>query len=162
MKLIRLFIIIISLTAIYSCEHQFDYLKSDIKISYRGAVGEDLLNPATKNALKTDEMELFYIKNGVKTKVSDLNTDKSKNLNINYNEALKEYTLDVDLNYEFDEQNMSVAFLEFRGRTDTIEASWASADRGSCVWYKKIWYNNQLAIEDGVNDDYFVVVMKNM
>lgn len=160
MKAKMLLITTVILFTMSSCKKDSsDYLNVDIHISYIDKNGIDLLNSSNPNAIKAADIDLYYLKNGIKTRVFDPNMDTPENFKIEYSESQHVYLIKIFINEYYDTNKMSETYIEFGGRSDTIKASWYANESKSNIHYLNVWYNNVLKIAEGSSIDFFEVVL---
>lgn len=129
-------------------------LNSAIEFRILTPDGDDLLNSETSGHFSLQDMQLYYLINGEKTKVQDLDPQIGGNNGIMLITEGATYSLrcftysnrDEWLTHEKDgvKTGRSVAYLELNGEvTDTIKTEWESKENKYFV-IKKVWYNNEL------------------
>lgn len=153
-------IAIVILCTMASCEKSQDNIKTDIQISYIDKNGIDLLNSSNPNAIKAADIDLYYLKNGIKTRVFDPNMDTPENFKIGYSETQHVYIITIYINEYYDTNKMSETYIEFGDRSDTIKASWYANKSRSNIHYINVWYNNELKISDGIPIGLFQVILE--
>ena len=137
-----------------------DNIKTDIQISYIDKDGNDMLNPLGLNTVKEADIDLYYLKDGIKTRVYDGNMDNPENFKIGYSETQHIYLITIFINEFYDANKISETYIEFGDRSDTIKASWYANKSRSNIYYLNVWYNNELKISDGVPIGLFQVILE--
>jgi len=143
-----------------ACErNESDFLDNDIAIKYTDSVGTDLLDPSYENSILAAEVDLYYLNEGIKTRVFNPEMDLPENFKIEYSITEKCYILVVFLNEKYDINKFSETVIEFKNRVDTIRASWDVGKDGNSIIYHNVWYNSELKITEGPSQFLFEVVL---
>ncbi len=124
-----------------SCEKHRTIVETQVLLSYVDITGNDLLDPANPNGFKEANIDLYYMINGVKTRVLDGNMDSPEGFRIYYAETQKKYILAFSANTHFDSKKMSETLIDFGDYVDTISASWDVSDNGLVI--NEIWFNQK-------------------
>ena len=131
-------------------------LSTRVTFSITSVNGTDLLSPQNSGSIKADDIDIFYLKKGVKERVYEANLDSPEHFSILKTEIgnsfLKKgiYYFGVMLNEDVNAENISTTYIEIEGRgTDTITAY--ISKKPGIVSVQKVWYNGTLKwkFEDG-------------
>lgn len=118
------------------------FIETGVHISYVNKAGVDLLDPATPNMIGDDDVTIYYLQDGVKTRVFYSNYDLPENFRIDqmWNNR---YFLTVFASTYYDNNNISTTYINVNNRfEDTITTQLNRA--GSSISVEKTWVNGQL------------------
>lgn len=144
-SILIIFIVLLSLS-FSSCGKDKTLLQPGIQISYIDKNGNDLMNPANPVGIKATNIDIYYIINGVKTRVLDGNMDMPENFRITEYDNFHKYCLDLAANDKYDANKMSETLIDFGNRVDTLTVSWTVLNDGYSV--HGVWYNHVLKAAD--------------
>ena len=143
----RLLIFIVLLTSCFSaCEKQKTMVDIGVQICYADKNGKDMLDPNTPNAYKESDIDLYYMIDGVKTRVYDGMRDTPENFMFYYLETFHMYSLSIGPNDRYDANQMSETLIDFGDRVDTLTVSFAVSANSMIV--RSVWYNHVLKAEE--------------
>jgi len=157
-KLIALFILGFTLV---SCEKNIGgvLIDTNVDLTFRDANGADLLNPLASNAIKDDGLEVFVLKNGIKTRYYQANLDAPKSFKI-----FKEGDASYVMRFYFDilEENFNgntvTQYLRYKdGSEDMLVAEFNSNRKRNKV-IQKVWINGVLRWSAGDGSAAIVVI----
>ena len=130
-----------------SCKKQSEStIQTLIPIFYVDKNGNDLLDPTNQNGIKAANIDLYYIINGVKTRVLDNKMAKPENFSIDYSETNHKYCLALFVNDKYDSKNTSETLIDFGNRVDTLTTSFNILNDGYTI--QEVWYNHVLKATD--------------
>ena len=143
----KLLIFIVLLTSCFSaCEKPKTEIDIGVQISYVDKNGNDLLDPANSNGYKESNIDLYYMLNGVKTRVYDGLMDLPEGFKIEYSETFHIYSLSISPNDKYDANKMSETLIDFGDRVDTLTVSYVVSTNSLIV--HSVWYNHVLKAEE--------------
>lgn len=154
-NIVMLFTILLFLGC--SPEKQEDFnLNVGFELSIINETGEDLLDPNHPNAIKEENIKLFYVVNDKVEEVYNPNLDNPRNFLIFKHE--NEYRIRIFQNYS-ETETKPITYVQWSDSDkDTIEASY---DRYSnAIIQRKIWYNGALMWPTSTNLDPFFTIVK--
>lgn len=154
-NIVMLFTILLFLGC--SPEKQEDFnLNVGFELSIINETGEDLLDPNHPNAIKEENIKLFYVINDKVEEVYNPNLDNPRNFLIFKHE--NEYRIRIFQNYS-ETETKPITYVQWSDSDkDTIEASY---DRYSnAIIQRKIWYNGTLMWPTSTNLDPFFTIVK--
>lgn len=119
---------------------------TQISIYYKSTNNVDLLNPANTGSFKAADIDIYYLRNGIRERVNNNNLDDPENFRIRIDDNGRHY-LHLGLSEYVTEENLSTTFIEFNNGsfTDTIKAE--IVKKNTMVHYEKLWYNNTLMFD---------------
>ena len=124
-----------------------DYIETLIGINYIDKEGNDLLNPEAENAINTENIDIYYLKDGEKVRVCDYLMEIPENYYVNYSETHDKYYLVVFMSEYMNEENISETYIDFGEWEDTIRCQYHVVDSGN-FWYERVWYNGEKKIHE--------------
>jgi hypothetical protein len=143
----KLLLFIVFLTSCFSaCEKPKTMIDTDIQICYVDKNGNDLLDPANPNGYKESDIDLYYMIDGVKTRVFDGMMDLPENFKFYYSEVFHIYSLSIFPNDRYDANKMSETLIDFGDRVDTLKVSYHVGDNSLII--HSAWYNNILLADE--------------
>lgn len=101
---------------------------------------KDMLSPA--QGFQASKVDLYYMINGVKTRVLIEGSQISENFYTNYSKKDQKYYLAFIANPNVDGNMKSVTLIDFSTRVDTIVTSFREIENGSRV--EGVWHNGTL------------------
>ena len=134
-------------------ESSYDYIGAGVEFSLINDKGEDLLDPNNSNAIDTSTINVYYIKDGVKTRYYQSHLTYSRGFRVFKHE--NEYRIVIYTDYSSDKDTTIVEWSE--NDVDTIEIQYRKT--ASTVLNDKIWLNGEFVWEIGDNtvDPFFVL-----
>ena len=160
----NLTLIILTSILIISCnsdddnEDNFYALETGIDFLVSNQNGDDLLNPNTFNAYSSENIKIFYLKDGVVEEIYNSNLDLPRNFKIVAPEdsGIEKYYMSIFLN-NFVSDN-AITYVEWNETdTDTIRANFNNGDNYSIL--SKAWYNEELVFDETI--DTLPIIIKN-
>lgn len=153
-------ILLISLTFFGCSKENDDAFNLDVGVEFSiiNSEGEDLLNPNHPDAINQSDIKLFYLINGIKKEVYNVNYDYPRNFKIY--EHQNEYRIGISQNYA-DTEEKPLTFVQWSKNeidTDTIEAIYQRTS--NAVLQQKIWLNKNLLWESNSGIEPFFVLTK--
>lgn len=113
-----------------------------VSITYSDGMKTDLLDPSNANAIKEEDIEVYYLENGQKRHIYDPELDLPKNLKIEKDSVGGKFYLDLAVSTSIDEKGISTTYLEIKNRsTDTITAQLHKSK--SSIRVTEAWYNGK-------------------
>ena len=157
-KLIALFILGFTLI---SCEKNIGgvMIDANVDLAFRDAKGADLLNPLASNAIKDGDLEVFVLKNGIKTRYYQANLDAPKSFKI-----FKEGDSPYVMRFYFDvlEENFNgsqvTQYLRYKDGSEDILVAEFNSNRKSNKIIQKVWINGVLRWSAGDGNATIVVI----
>jgi hypothetical protein len=142
-------VLILCLVFLLACKEQVyspSTRDTGIAIAYKNSNNQDLLDPATPNSLKEEDIDLFYLpNNGQKTRIYNPGYDIPKGFRIT--KASSGYL--ISLGFEpysdgYNAQNKATFFIRYSdGSEDTLIGEY-NADRRYIIKLLKVWVNGVL------------------
>lgn len=124
-----------------SCsDDSFETSNTQVQLSYLDADGMDMLDSI--NGFDPHKVDIYYMINGVKTRVNDNNALLPENFYIYYSDATTNFALVLFVNTRKDNDNKSVTLIDFGTKVDTLQTSFKVWDTGFKI--EKVWYNGDL------------------
>lgn len=126
------------------------------KIEYKNKRGEDLLNPLTPEAWKTDEITIFTMdEDGNSISIADEKT--SHFVTMTEERGQKKYFIWFIYNYFSNDKTKSIVYIALpNGDTDKIEVH---AKRGKNSFVKdKLFYNDVVMWDQSHHDDRITII----
>jgi hypothetical protein len=112
----------------------------NLQISYTNSAKADLLDPATPNGIRKDDVDIYYLQNGVKTQVYYPNLDYPKNFRISQTGMGNKYFLLLWASTHEDRNSITTTYINVRNRfEDTVTAE--VTRYGGRRSLKKVWIN---------------------
>ncbi|EHQ41732.1 hypothetical protein [Myroides odoratus] len=154
--------ILISLIVLNGCtkNNNDDNLSTNVdlgfKIEYKNKRGEDLLNPLTPEAWKTDEITIFAMdEDGNSISIADEKT--SHFVTMMEERGQKKYFIWFIYNYFSNDRTKSIVYIALpNGDTDKIEVH---AKRGKNSFVKdKLFYNDVVVWDQSHHDDCITII----
>ena len=133
-------------TCFSSCEKTKTIVDVGVEICYADKNGKDLLDPTTPNAYKESDIDLYYMIDGVKTRVYDGMMDSPENFKFYYLETFHIYSLSIAPNDRYNANYMSETLIDFGDRVDTLTVSYIVSANSRIV--HSVWYNHVLQAEE--------------
>lgn len=108
---------------------------------------KDLLDPANPNGIKAEDIQIYYLENGVKRRVYDANSDLTKNFKIGKAPNNDRYYLSVAVSTDLDKTDRSTTYIQVDklNFTDTLTAE--IYKHGSITKVGKVWYNGVFKVD---------------
>lgn len=114
-----------------------------VSISYSDLNNADLLDPDNPNAIKADDIEIYYLENGEKHRVYNATFDLPKNFKIGKSPNDGRYYFSIAVSEIPDKKGVSTTYIEIKDRTvDTLTTTLYKSE--SITRVTQAWYNNTL------------------
>ncbi|QNK61646.1 hypothetical protein H7F33_13905 [Pedobacter sp. PAMC26386] len=118
------------------------FIDTLVRITYTNSVNADMLDPSGSNAIKVEDIEIYYLEKGVKRRVFNPNLDLPKNLTIEKRKDGR-YQLRIMANEVPDRKGISTTYIEIKNRrTDTLTTALITS--ASVTRVIRVWYNGRL------------------
>lgn len=119
-----------------------------VTIEYKNNHGANLLDPLTTNAIKAEDIDIFVMRNGVKTRILYNNLRDPENFNIHSTvERGNVMDLYFDMHNESFNNNIITMFIRYKdGSEDKITGEF-NVDWSPSKFIKKVWINDILSWE---------------
>ena len=130
-------------------ENSYYNLSTGIDFLVTNQNGDDLLNPNTLNAYSSENIKIFYLKDGVVEETYNPNFDFPRNFAIVSPEdsGAETYFMRIFLNNSVSDN--AITYIEWNETdTDTIRANFNNGDNYSMV--TKAWYNEELVFDESI------------
>ncbi len=119
-----------------------DSLMSKVYLKMRSPQGTDLLNPANAGQINMANTRLYYMVDNQKVEFFKENLDFPKGLFIHKDHSSNEYVVEVFLNHDVANGEISTNILEYEGYApDTIQVKIRKTE-GS-IGYEKLWLSGE-------------------
>lgn len=131
---------------------------SAIQFSVKNEQGVDLLNPSNENSYKESLIDIYWIIDGVKTRIHEANLDCPEFFRIDANEN-NEYFFTLFLNTNVDENNRSITYIKWNDiEEDKFECEFRKGE--NYIIRHKVWYNGLLVynMEEDTIGTYFEMI----
>lgn len=123
---------------------------TEVNLIIKNKDGKNLLDPSTPDHFTSDEIRLFYLKDGQKTEVYYPNLDHPRNFFISQNESNKEYFMRVFVNEGTLNQELTTTYIQWRAnQVDTLQSM--ITRQGASVYSDKVWYDKVLKYDVSKN-----------
>lgn len=119
-----------------------------VPISYVNAAGTDLLDSAKTGGIKKDDIDLYYLENGVKTKVYNPSRNSPENFYIAQGSDGK-YFLSVGASEHTDGNSISTTYISIKNYPEDTLTTEISRKNGMQV--TKAWLNGELKLSGYMN-----------
>jgi hypothetical protein len=110
-----------------------DYLDAYVEFSIKNDVNEDLLNPNNVNSIDTSKINIYYIKDGIKTRYYKSNYTNPKGYLIF--EHANEFRIRIFTGHSSDKNTTIIEWFE--NKVDSIEVLYEKASNS--VYRKDVW-----------------------
>ena len=155
MKKAILFLTIITMISCQNTEDDssYDNIYTHIEFSIKNDVNEDLLDPNNANAIDTSKINIYYIKDGIKTLYYKSNYTYPKGYLIFEHE--NEFRIKIFTDYSTDKDTTIIEWSE--NDADTVEVLYKKT--ANSILKEKVWLNGEQVWELGNNtvDAFFVL-----
>jgi hypothetical protein len=112
-----------------------------VNISYVNTAYTDLLNPAAANGIKKEDIDIYYLVNGIKTPVNNPRYDFPENFMIRQVGTNSKYFLTVFASTATDDKGIGTTYISIKNQPeDTVRAEITTIG-GSNTYVSKIWFN---------------------
>lgn len=133
-----------------------------VSIAYLNANenNSDLLDPSNPNAIKADDIEIFYLENGEKHRVYNANFDLPKNFKIGKAPNNEYYHLSVAVSTSLDKNNIGTTYIQVNkyNFTDTLTTTIYKSEDGNATRVSKVWYNGVFKVNGMETSPMFTIV----
>jgi hypothetical protein len=118
-------------------------IEMGINISYLNGAGTDLLNPATTDGIKKEDIDIYYLENGVKKRVHDASLDHPEKFTIYPFGNNNRYFLRVITSTQTNDKSISTTYISIKKYPeDTVTTEITRTDAAKRVI--KTWINGEL------------------
>jgi hypothetical protein len=121
-------------------------LAAGIEIHIKSPDGKNLLDPNIPGYFRSEDINIYYLKNGVKERVSDMLMDTPENFRIAESEAGENYLI-LGVSQNPDQAGISTTYIEFNNGEFTDIVTAEIIKNSSVSYYNKVWYNNELKFD---------------
>lgn len=136
--LLLLFIAAIQLSCDVNC---CTVISADVSFSFVNSKGEDLLNPNTLGALTEENVDIYILKNGVKTRLYQGNLDAAKFFKIRTDNGKSRLIMYFDIVSENFNGNKITQFIRYKDGTEDEIVGEFNADRKRNTLLQTVWIN---------------------
>lgn len=113
-----------------------------VEISFKSESGADLLDPHLADGIKAEDIDIYYLKNGMKVRVYDAMMDRPENFGIEQHDN-GTYFMKLFISEYLDAENISTTYIEIKGHgTDTLLAKMVK--KSGVVYFTELLYNGAL------------------
>lgn len=124
-----------------SCnDDAFEISNTQLQLSYVDANGLDMLD--TTSRFNPKKVDLYYMINGVKTRINDVNARPPENFYVYFSSETNKYNLVIFANTRLNSENKSVTLIDFGTKVDTLQTRFKVWDAGFKI--EEVWYNGDL------------------
>lgn len=124
-----------------SCsDDAFEISNTQLQLSYVDANGLDMLD--TVSRFNPEKVDLYYMINGVKTRINDNNARPPENFYVYLSNETKKFNLVIFVNTRLDSEKKSVTLIDFGTKVDTLQTRFKVWDTGFKI--EEVWYNGDL------------------
>jgi hypothetical protein len=133
----------------------------DFTLSYQNSTGADLLNPASANAIKAEDIDAFILKNGVKTRLYQGNLDAPKFFKISKDNNETNYRMIVyfETNPEDFNGDRITQYIKYKDGTED-EFVGEFYHKGNNTSLLKLWINGVLQGDPSLSSQKPLVIIK--
>ena len=119
---------------------------TQISLYYKSVNNSDLLDPAKTGSILAGDIDIYYLKEGIRERVFYNNLDNPENFRIRKDDDGR-YYLHLGLSEYPNANNLSTTYIEFNNGalTDTIKAE--IVKKKTMIHYEKLWYNSILKFD---------------
>ncbi len=140
MKKLSLILLIVLLQ--FSCKEKCcTVISADVSFSFINSKGEDLLNPAIAGALTEENVDIYVLKNGTKTRLYQGNLDASKFFKIRTENGKNRLQLYFDILPENFVGNKITQWIRYKDGTEDEIVGEFNADRKTNTLLQTVWIN---------------------
>ncbi|MBB6611034.1 hypothetical protein H7F15_08300 [Pontibacter sp. Tf4] len=153
--LTSLLFVFLLLTSCKSDDPEKAIVDTKIEMSVKDASGADMLDPTNANGYNAEEIEIFYVVDGVKQKVNNTDMDHPKGFHI-FKQG-DTYRIRIFPNADF-HSSFPVTIVKWNEtNSDTIKCNIERTDNSQIC--KQVWVNDELAWE-GYETERFIELVK--
>jgi len=155
-------IILLSILFLSSCssddekKNAFNYA-NQFQMTVKNSEGIDLLNPNSPNTLNTNNIKLYYLKNGVSEEVYNPSADFPRNYMI-YLHPDGFYRIELTPNDAASEE-FPISYIKWNETdTDTIKCKINYSE--NAIILEKVWFNEEFKLDTGLNNGLTFEIVK--
>ncbi|MBB2147129.1 hypothetical protein GM921_16615 [Pedobacter sp. LMG 31464] len=152
----KLFFLLFVVSVCISCKKQTPnsvVLDIQFPILFKDGSGVNLLDPSISGAIKAEDIDIFVLKNGVKTKVYYSNLDRPEMFYITDNSRgpyIMVMSFDISSYANFS-GNKITQFVKYKDGTEDEFIGEFNTDRSINILLQRVWVNGVLKWEMGTN-----------
>ena len=141
---------------LFSCDEEenlsADFINTGFGIFVSDEQGVDLLDPANENSYKADSIDIYWLIDGVKTRIYEANLAYPEYFAIHLDPNHNLYFMQLFLNSKIDENNRTITYVKWNStEEDKFECEFEFLEVN--YFMRKLWFNDSL-IWDWDNLDY--------
>ena len=123
----------------------------------KNSEGIDLLNPNSSNNLNTNNIKLFYLKNGVSEEVYNPSLDLPRNYMI-YSQSDGIYRIRIFPN-DIQSEEFPITYIKWNETdTDTIKCKLKYTE--NTIVLEKVWFNEEFKLDTTQNSGFTFQILK--
>ncbi len=156
-------VILMMVTFLTSCNKEDEtekvavFFDTSVEISLKNQSGEDMLNPNNQNGYRAENIKIYYLVNGEKQEVFDVNMDYPRNFLIFQLE--NEYRIRIFQN-SAETEELPITYVEWNeNETDTLQAEYDRTYNNQ-PRVQKVWFNGDLKWDGKDGEKGFFSVIK--
>ena len=140
-RFLILFAIVLLLNGCH--RHCCTTVSTTIFLKYQNSNGDDSLDPRTTNALKSEDMEVYVLRKGVRVQLLNYNLDYAKNFKI-YGSSTEKYHMIFlfDIKKESFVKKKVTMFITYKDGSEDKLVGEFNENEGSSILLQNVWIND--------------------